>query len=125
MNNYKTILLEKQDKDLYLLDNFLEFYEWEVRESDEGYNIFDMQLDYYLENKDYKSFSEVVSRVVSRAIDYYINEHDYCDEYIKEEYNNLLGLYNIANKYVIKNECNKTWLKGAKDYIDALGKDLK
>lgn len=123
MNNYDRILLVKYDKDLEILDDFCEFYEWEMLESEKGYNIYDFQRELILD-EDFKDFSSLVSRVVSRAIDYYINEHDWCEDYIKKDYDILVKFYEIAKKYTIRNEYNINWLKFVENYINELKEEF-
>lgn len=104
------------EEDLSLLDEFCDFYEWLPIKTDSGFNILDLQLNRLVEDEDYKTFTELVNRIVGRALDYFMNEEDWEDS--EETINYGLNLYNIAKKYT-----NGT--KWDEDWLDSIKKELK
>lgn len=121
-NQFQEILLNNMsgDYDLEILDNFCEFYEWQPVKTENGFNILDLQLDNLVEEQDYKTFNELVDRIVGRALDYYKNEHELNEDYIEEEYNNIKSLYIIAKKYIRQNKYNLMWLENVENYLKEL-----
>ena len=104
------------EENLSLLDEFCDFYEWLPIKTDSGFNILDLQLNRLVEDEDYKTFTELVNRIVGRALDYFMNEEDWEDN--EETINYGLNLYNIAKKYT-----NGT--KWDEDWLDSIKKELK
>lgn len=121
-NQFQEILLNNMSEgyDLEILDNFCEFYEWQPVKTENGFNILDLQLDNLVEEQDYKTFNELVDRIVGRALDYYKNEHELNEDYIEEEYNNIKSLYIIAKKYIRQNKYNLMWLENVENYLKEL-----
>lgn len=126
-NQFKDINLSSFSggENLEILENFCEFYEWQPIKTENGFNILDLQLDNLVEEEDYKTFSELINRLVGRAIDYYMDEHEFDEDYLDEEYNNLESLYVIAKKYIQQNEYDLEWLDNVKDYLCELESELK
>lgn len=125
-NQFQEILLNNMSGgyDLKILDNFCEFYEWQPVKTENGFNILDLQLDNLVEQQDYKTFSELVDRIVGKALGYYMDEHELNEDYIEEEYNNIKSLYIIAKKYVRQNEYNLKWLENVENYLKELKENL-
>ena len=103
-----------KDEKMKSLDDFLSFYEWCVLKSEdkEGlYNIYDLQtseiIDEYSEcdEKD-KTLTELVLRLVERALCYELDEHSESldDEEYEENYNSkyIQDLLNIQEEYIEK-----------------------
>lgn len=104
------------EEDLSILDEFCDFYEWLPIKTDNGFNILDLQLNRLVEDEDYKTFTELVNRIVGRALDYFMDEQDWEDNEETISYGSKLC--DIAKKYT-----NGT--KWDEDWLDNIEKELK
>lgn len=104
------------EEDLSILDEFCDFYEWLPIKTDSGFNILDLQLNRLVEYEDYKTFTELVNRIVGRALDYFMDEQDWEDNEETISYGSKLC--DIAKKYT-----NGT--KWDEDWLDNIEKELK
>lgn len=103
--------------DLDTLQEFCDFYEWRPVKTDNGFNIFDLQLSALVEEEDYKTFSELVNRIVGRAIDYFSDEQNW-EEDDQNAINYGLELYNIAKKYKNGTKWEEKWLEDFKKELE-------
>lgn len=122
--NYKSLYALTKNENMKVLDEFLEFYEWGIVDSDdeEGmYCIYDMQLNEYKdtdENNGNKTLDEVIERVLGRAIDYeYDREID--DEYVDDSYISYLEKLYAITKNSIED------YSYFKDFIDELKEEIE
>lgn len=120
----KDIDLEKLSggEDLELLEEFCDFYEWQPVDTGTGFNILDLQLNRFVEDEDYKTFSELVNRIVSRAIDYFRDKYEWQDD--KDELSYGYGLYNIAIRHKDSTKWEEDWLADFYNELESL-KNLK
>lgn len=118
MNGYEKVDLAKisNGEDLSEIIEFCEFYEWLPVKSDNGFNILDLQLNKMVEDEDYKTFTELVNRIVGRAIDYYNDEQEWEDD--EESLNYGLGLYRIADNHKDGTEWEEKWLENFKKNLE-------
>lgn len=122
---FKNIDLQKLSggEDLELLKEFCDFYEWQPVDTGSGFNILDLQLNKLVEDEDYKTFSELVNRIVGRAIDYFRDEHEWQND--EDELNYGYGLYNIAVRHKDGTKWEEDWLADFHNELESLKKDLK
>ena len=83
-----------KNEDMKKLDEFLDFYEWCILTSGDKYNLYDLQTNVYIENDDFEeeqeeenydfTLEEIIDRIVGRALDYELNEHEF-EDYIEKE----------------------------------------
>lgn len=110
-----------KNEDMKELDNFLDFYEWCILTSGDKYNLYDLQTNEYKENKEDLDFTleEIIDRIVGRALDYELNEHEF-EDYIEDDFIKYLKtLHKIAMKY----NKDSNWLSYTKETIDELEKE--
>lgn len=121
---YEKINLSKFSggEDLSLLEEFCEFYEWRPVNTGTGFNILDLQLNRLVEEEDYKTFNELVNRIVGRAIDYFRDEHEWQDD--KDELSYGYGLYNIATKHKDGTKWDEDWLADFYDELEYVKKTI-
>lgn len=121
---YEKINLSKFSggEDLSLLEEFCNFYEWQPVDTGSGFNILDLQLNRLVEEEDYKTFSELVNRIVGRAIDYFRDEHEWQDD--KDELSYGYGLYNIAIRYKDGTKWDEDWLANFYDELEYVKKTI-
>lgn len=109
--SFKKIKFKDIDSKLEVLDDFCNFYEWEVLTLENGlYMIYDLQTNEIIDNKIYWR-DQLIDRVSSRALEYEINEHEFEEEdYIldKNIYNYYIQLLTIYMLYG-NLENNKAW----------------
>lgn len=114
--DYQEISLEEigGDSALSILDDFCSMYDWRPIKCSKGFNIKDIQFENeFVEDECYKTFTELVNRIVGRAIDYYRDEMCWDEDDIDSELNYGYELLNVAKKYVDKNNKNDIkWLEG-------------
>ena len=84
--NFKKIKFKDIDSKLIVLDNFCEFYGWQILNLKNQYIIYDLQTGEIVDNTIYWKDS-LIDRVSSRALEYEINEHEF------EDYNIDRGIY--------------------------------
>ena len=122
---FKNIDLQKLSggEDLKLLEEFCDFYEWQPVDTGSGFNILDLQLNKLVEDEDYETFSELVNRIVGRAIDYFRDEHEWQNN--EDELNYGYGLYNIAIRHKDGTKWEEDWLADFHNELESLKKDLK
>lgn len=120
---YEKINLSKFSggEDLSLLEEFCNFYEWQPVDTGSGFNILDLQLNRLVEEEDYKTFNELVNRIVGRAIDYFRDEHEWQDD--KDELSYGYGLYNIATKHKDGTKWDEEWLADFYDELEYVKKN--
>ena len=117
-DSYEHISLNtlSESKDLTILEEFCDFYEWQPVKTENGFNILDLQLNTLVEEEDYQTFGELINRIVGRAIDYFSDEVDW------DEAQDVMGygmeLYLIAKKY-------KNGTKWEDDWLENFKKDLE
>ena len=112
--DFKEISLTKisGNNELEILEDFCDMYGWLPVLSDKyGFNILDTQLDNkVVEDECYKTFNELVNRIVGRAIDYFRDEM--CWD--KEDNNSIeygLSLLKIAKQYKNDDKWEESWLE--------------
>ena len=122
---FKNIDLQKLSggEDLELLKEFCDFYEWQPVDTGSGFNILDLQSNKLVEDEDYETFSELVNRIVGRAIDYFRDEHEWQNN--EDELNYGYGLYNIAIRHKDGTKWEEDWLADFHNELESLKKDLK
>ena len=103
-------------EDLEVLENFCDFYEWQPVNTGSGFNILDLQLNQLVEDEDYQTFSELVNRIVGRAIDYFRDEQEWEND--DDAINYGLELYNIAVKYKDGTKWEESWLETFKKELE-------
>lgn len=125
--SYKLVDLTKNDK-MKSLDEFLEFYEWCVVASDEDenkYYLYDLQTK-EIKDDESKILNDIISRVVERAIDYEITEHEIEDEDLTDDYFEYLeNLYDISKEYNYEDNYMKDYINELKEEKERLGLDDK
>ena len=123
--DYKYINLEEigGDSDLSILDSFCDMYDWRPIKCGKGFNIKDIQFENEcVEDEWYKTFTELVNRIVGRAIDYYVNEMCWDEDDTESELDYGYSLLKVAKKYVDKNNKNNIeWL----NYFEEELKEIK
>ena len=118
-----------KNEDMKKLDEFLDFYEWCILTSGDKYNLYDLQTNVYIENDDFEeeqeeenydfTLEEIIDRIVGRALDYELNEHEF-EDYIEEDFIQYLRtLHKIATEY----NKDTDWLNYTKETIDELKQD--
>lgn len=94
-------------KEMKSLDDFRSFYEWCILESETekgAYNIYDLQTNEiidYDENNGNKTLNETILRLVDKALDYELNEHEFETD---EEYNECYESEYIQNLLSIQED---------------------
>lgn len=112
-----------------VLDDFLEFYEWEIRKQPNNkYDIFDLQTHEEVEIN--YTLEQVLDRVIGRAIDYYTNEWienvEYFDIKITEDTIKWFEeLLEIGEDYSKEDKYKKQWLNNFKSLIYDLKKEVR
>lgn len=121
---YKMVDLHKLSggEDLELIEEFCDFYDWLPIDTGTGFNILDKQLNIFVEDEDYKTFSELVNRIVGRAIDYFRDENEWQDE---EDLSYGYGLYNIAIRHKDGTEWEEDWLADFYNELESFKKELR
>ena len=96
---YPRVNLSKMSggEDLEVLENFCDFYDWLPIKTENGFNIVDLQTEQLIAEEDYQTFSELVNRIVGRAIDYFRDEQEWEND--DDAINYGLELYNIAVRH--------------------------
>lgn len=107
-------------EDLEVLEDFCAFYEWQPVNTGSGFNILDLQLNQLVEDEDYQTFSELVNRIVGRAIDYFRDEQEWNEEDKDEQVNYGLALYKIAIKYKDGTKWEESWLDSFREELEIL-----
>ena len=122
---FENINLSKMSggEDLAVLENFCDFYEWQPVNTGSGFNILDLQLNQLVEDEDYQTFSELVNRIVGRAIDYFRDEQEWEND--DDAINYGLELYNIAIRHKDGTKWEEDWLADFHNELESLKKDLK
>ena len=103
-------------EDLEVLENFCDFYEWQPVNTGSGFNILDLQLNQLVEDEDYQTFSELVNRIVGRAIDYFRDEQEWEND--DDAINYGLELYNIAVRHKDGTKWEESWLEDFKNELE-------
>ena len=123
--DYKYISLEEigGDNDLSILDSFCDMYDWRPIKCSKGFNIKDIQFENeFVEDECYKTFTELVNKIVERAIDYYINEMCWDEDDTESELDYGYSLLKVAKKYADKNNKDDIeWL----NYFEEELKEIK
>lgn len=119
---YPRVNLSKMsgEEDLELLEEFCDFYDWLLIKTENGFNIADLQTEQLIAEEDYQTFSELVNRIVGRAIDYFRDEQEW--ENNDDTINYGLGLYNIAIRYKDGTEWEEDWLADFYNELESLKK---
>lgn len=107
--------------DLDILQEFCDFYEWRPVKTDNGFNIFDLQLNELVEDEDYQTFTELINRIVGRALDYFMDEEEW-DENNKQSIEYGLELCDIAKKYTNGTKWDEDWLNNIEKELKNLSK---
>lgn len=115
---FENISLQKLGggEDLEVLENFCDFYEWQPVNTGGGFNILDLQLNQLVEDEDYQTFSELVNRIVGRAIDYFRDEQEWEND--DDAINYGLELYNIAVRHKDGTKWEESWLETFKKELE-------
>ena len=108
-------------EDLEVLENFCDFYECQPVNTGNGFNILDLQLNQLVEDEDYQTFSELVNRIVGRAIDYFRDEQEWEND--DDAINYGLKLYNIAVRYKDGTKWEENWLADFHNELESLKKN--
>lgn len=124
--NYKSLYALTKDENMKVLDDFLEFYEWGVVDSDDEkgkYCIYDIQTGEYLdtdENDGNMTLEQVITRIVGRVIDYDRNEREWDDECVDDDTIKYFEtLYTIATQYRDSDDkYEEKWLQQFRAFID-------
>ena len=116
---YPRVNLSKMSggEDLEVLENFCDFYDWLPIKTENGFNIADLQTEQLIAEEDYQTFSELVNRIVGRAIDYFTDEQEW-DENDNDAVSYGLGLYNIAKRYSNGTKWEENWLEDFKNELE-------
>lgn len=124
--DYKEISLKELggDSKLEVLDSFCDMYDWRPIKCSKGFNIKDIQFENeFVEDECYKTFTELVERIVCRAIDYYRNEMCWEDD---EEINYQIDygeeLLSVAKAYMNSND---EWLNNFEEELEQLKKEVE
>ena len=119
---YPRVNLSKMSggEDLEVLEEFCDFYDWLPIKTENGFNIADLQIEQLIAKEDYQTFSELVNRIVVRAIDYFRDEQEW--ENNDDTINYGLGLYNIAIRYKDGTEWEEDWLADFYNELESLKK---
>lgn len=110
-------LIEEIDMTGEVLENFCDFYDWLPIKTENGFNIADLQTEQLIAEEDYQTFSELVNRIVGRAIDYFRDEQEW-DENDNDAVSYGLGLYNIAKRYSNGTKWEENWLEDFKNELE-------
>ena len=103
-------------EDLEVLENFCDFYDWLPIKTENGFNIADLQTEQLIAEEDYQTFSELVNRIVGRAIDYFRDEQEWEND--DDAINYGLELYNIAKRYSNGTKWEESWLEDFKNELE-------
>ena len=114
---YPRVNLSKMSggENLEVLENFCDFYDWLPIKTENGFNIADLQTEQLIAEEDYQTFSELVNRIVGRAIDYFRDEQEWEND---DAINYGLGLYNIAKRYSNGTKWEESWLEDFKNELE-------
>jgi len=116
---FNRINLAKLDIRFKALDDFINFYEWGVYDCGFGYILKDLQTGEILEFYLYEN--ALIDRIVSRALDYELDEEVECMDYdentkkyvvSKRTYQYYEDLFTIASQY-----CDKD-IKWTREWLD-------
>ena len=115
---YPRVNLSKMSggEDLEVLENFCDFYDWLPIKTENGFNIADLQTEQLIAEEDYQTFSELVNRIVGRAIDYFRDEQEWEND--DDAINYGLELYNIAKRYSNGTKWEESWLEDFKNELE-------
>ena len=103
-------------EDLEVLENFCDFYDWLPIKTENGFNIADLQTEQLIAEEDYQTFSELVNRIVGRAIDYFRDEQEWEND--DDAINYGLELYNIAVRHKDGTKWEESWLEDFKNELE-------
>ena len=124
LDNQKITLKEiGGDADLDILDDFCSMYDWRPIKCKKGFNILDIQFEnQFVEEECFQTFTELVNRIVGRAIDYFNNEMCWDEDDTESQLDYGYSLLKVGKKYVDKNNENDIkWL----DYFEKDLEELK
>ena len=115
---YPRVNLSKMSggENLEVLENFCDFYDWLPIKTENGFNIADLQTEQLIAEEDYQTFSELVNRIVGRAIDYFRDEQEWEND--DDAINYGLKLYNIAKRYSNGTKWEESWLEDFKNELE-------
>ncbi|MCI6457276.1 MAG: hypothetical protein MSA56_06200 [Clostridium sp.] len=125
--DYKEIDLVKVggDSTLEVLNDFCSMYDWLPVKCGKGFNIKDIQFENeFVEDECFETFTELVNRIVGRAINYYSNEMSWDEDDIDSQVNYGYELLAVAKKYIDKNNENDIkWLEYFEEDLKELEKE--
>ena len=84
--------------------------------TENGFNIADLQTEQLIAEEDYQTFSELVNRIVGRAIDYFRDEQEWEND--DDAINYGLELYNIAVRHKDGTKWEESWLEDFKNELE-------
>ena len=110
------------NNDLKVLDEFCDFYEWQVEKtSDDKYTIYDKQCGCFVNDEDY-DIKGLINRVVGRAIDYFRDEECIEDDYVDNQLKYANKLLEIAKEYKKEDKWEESWLSAFENELKDLHK---
>lgn len=87
------------DEDLDVLDEFCCDYGWRPIKCKKGFNIEDTQVNEFVELDCYQTFTELVDRILNRAIAYYLDEMCWDEDDTESELAYCKRLWKLTKKY--------------------------
>lgn len=126
LDNQKITLKEiGGDADLEILDDFCSMYDWRPIKCKKGFNILDIQFEnQFVEEECFQTFTELVNRIVGRAIDYFNNEMCWDEDDTESQLDYGYSLLKVGKKYVDKNNENDIkWLNYFEKDLEELKKN--
>ena len=89
----------ESEEDLDVLDEFCCDYGWRPIKCKKGFNIEDTQVNEFVEEECYKTFTELVDRILNRAIAYYLDEMCWDEDDTESELTYCKRLWKLTKKY--------------------------
>ena len=109
---FSKVLLKNTDIRLAALDDFNDFYGWEVYGNIGNFVLYDSQCSEIVDL--YHSRYEIIDRICTRALDYWLEEHEFDDNKLHiSDYRMISNLMFIYQLYVSDLDYlgNKDWYK--------------
>lgn len=122
-NKNKKLVDITNDKNMEILDDFCNMYEWGIRQDiDNKYYIYDLQCSCAVDDGEKYDIRHLINRIVGRAIDYFRDEGEWEND--NETYEYGKKLFDIATTYKKENKWEESWLNAFENELKSLKEEI-